>query len=298
MWLLAIPLGLAIGLALGAFGGGGSILTVPALVYVLGVGAKSAVTTSLLIVAITAVAGMVAHLHGGRVRVSAGVVLGLTGIAGSLAGSRLNEAVAPRVLLIAFSGLMVLAAWRMWVSGSTKRCSDVRIGTAHEDADDANNTGNDATNAGDADRPSTKPSPVAQPRSTLGRATPTTGLRLVAGMVAVGTLVGFMTGFFGVGGGFVVVPALVLVLRYDMAHAVGTSLLVIAINSATALVSRVSTATIDWKVALPFTLASVAGALAGDRLTERSRPCKLVQGFAVLLVAVAAYTLVHSLVAG
>src|SRR5680860_419620 len=111
---LAIPIGLLIGLTMGALGGGGSILTVPALVYLLGQNTQAATTGSLLIVGITALAGMAAHLGAGRVRVSQGVVFGVLGIAGSYVGSLLSVRVAPAVLLAAFSVLILVVAAMMF----------------------------------------------------------------------------------------------------------------------------------------------------------------------------------------
>ena len=116
----------------------------------------------------------------------------------------------------------------------------------------------------------------------------------VAKVVVAGTVVGFMTGFFGVGGGFIIVPALVLALGFEMPIAVGTSLLVIAVNCGVSLTSRLATTGVDWRVALPFTAAGLVGALAGNHLASRTRAPTLLRWFAVLLVAVATYTLARS----
>ena len=113
MLAVAIPVGLLIGLALGALGGGGSILTVPALVYLLGQSPHSATTGSLLVVGITALAGMIAHWRSGRVRVLQGVVFGVLGVAGSYVGTRLSARVDPNALLTAFAVLMLVAAAMM-----------------------------------------------------------------------------------------------------------------------------------------------------------------------------------------
>lgn len=279
--LLALPLGLLIGAALGSLGGGGSILTVPALVYGLGLGAKPAVTTSLVVVGATALGGMLGHLKAGRVRVGPGILFGVAGVAGSLLGSRLNGAVDPNVLLAAFSGVMVLAAWRMWASA--RRPASTRAPARHM-----------VEVTPSAAAAAAFPSGACDPTDATRRV-PSSKLRLVVAFLAAGTVVGFMTGFFGVGGGFVIVPALVLVLRFDMPVAVGTSLLVIAINSATALATRLDTSGVDWKVAVPFTLAGLVGALVGNRVAGRLPTTTLVRWFAALLVAVAVYTLVHSL---
>ncbi|HRE00149.1 MAG TPA: sulfite exporter TauE/SafE family protein, partial [Ilumatobacteraceae bacterium] len=111
--LFASPLGFLIGLSLGALGGGGSILAVPALVYGAGQGPKAATTTSLLLVGIASLVGMVTHWRNGRVRLGTGIVFGLVGIGGSLAGSALNKQLNPDLLLLGFAGLTCIAAWRM-----------------------------------------------------------------------------------------------------------------------------------------------------------------------------------------
>ncbi len=112
--LLASPLGFLIGASLGALGGGGSILAVPALVYAAGQTPKHATTTSLVLVAITAMIGIVAHWRAGRVRFGPGLTFGLAGIGGSLLGSHWNASVDANVLLLAFAGLMLVAAAAMW----------------------------------------------------------------------------------------------------------------------------------------------------------------------------------------
>jgi uncharacterized protein len=111
------------------------------------------------------------------------------------------------------------------------------------------------------------------------------------------TVVGLLTGFFGVGGGFVLVPALVLALGFPMPTAVGTSLLVIAVNSATALTARLThgTAELDWALIATFTVAAVAGSLVGGRMAGSVDPRRLTIAFALLLVLVAAYTAARSL---
>jgi hypothetical protein len=120
---------------------------------------------------------------------------------------------------------------------------------------------------------------------------PAPGLKIIVAATGVGLL----TGFFGVGGGFVIVPALVLALGFDM-PAMGTSLLVIAINSATALAARLgSLADLDWPLLAVFTAAALAGALAGNRVASRIDLSRLATAFTVLLIAVAAYSLVRSL---
>lgn len=277
--LLASPLGFLIGLSLGALGGGGSILAVPALVYGAGQTSKQATTTSLILVGITSIIGIVPHWRAGRVRLLAGSVFGLAGVGGSLVGSRWNKAVDPDVLLLAFSGLMMIAAFAMW-----RRTRATPVGTAEEMAEI------DLLLPEFAD-PELVDIPAINVSSSSIRVTPKTILNV---MVA-GTFVGVLTGFFGVGGGFVIVPALVLALGFSMPEAVGTSLLVIAINSATALASRLQGGTIEWAVIAPFLIASLLGLGVGTRLAGTRDPKVLQVWFVYLLVGVALYTAGRSL---
>ena len=282
--LLTSPLGFLIGISLGALGGGGSILAVPALVYGAGQGPKSATTTSLLIVGLTALVGMIGHWRARRVRVGSGLIFGLVGIGGSVAGSQLNEQVDPNVLLLAFSGLMVVAAWRMWTSARRS------VPVASPATASGGAVPSAPGNAGVAGPGNGNIAVTAPGRSRLDAAT-------VAKVAVAGTFVGFLTGFFGVGGGFVIVPALVLALRYPMPEAVGTSLLVIAINSAFALAQRVQTTGIEWSTAAPFVIASMAGVLVGNRLAVRLPGATLARWFVGLLVTVAVYTATRSVLA-
>ena len=286
--LLSLPLGILLGMALGALGGGGSILAVPALVYVVGLEPKSAVTTSLLVVGVAALGGMVGHWRGGRVRLAAGLWFGIAGIGGSLMGSRLNRAVDPTVLLIAFSGLMLVAAWRMWVSAQPND-PDLTVNQSTGSQESEASVERRGPSVGSTDtRASARPVPGGVGRGTVS---------VVVSFVVAGTAVGFMTGFFGVGGGFIIVPTLVLILGFDMPEAVGTSLLIIAINSAVALSSRLATTGVDWRVAIPFTVAALVGALVGNRVADRLPSSDLIRWFAALLIVVALYTFVDSLVA-
>ena len=115
-------------------------------------------------------------------------------------------------------------------------------------------------------------------------------------IVTAATAVGLLTGFFGVGGGFVIVPALVLALGFEMPAAVGTSLLVIAINSGAALAARFGGHVhLDWRLLATFTVAALAGTFAGTRIASRVDASRLTAAFTILLVAVAVYSLCRSL---
>ena len=286
--LLASPLGFLIGLSLGALGGGGSVLAVPALVYAAGEGPKNATTTSLLIVETSALVGAFAHWREQRVRVGAGVLFGLVGVGGSFLGSRLNASVNPDILLLAFSALMFVVAWRMWSTSSSRRVQDRRVAPAELEVDNGGQLGPvETADTTISIATGTTRGPVGQLRRELG-------VRLIAEVVVAGSVVGLLTGFFGVGGGFIVVPALVLVNRYEMPVAVGTSLLVIAINSGAALFQRSHGAGIEWHVALPFAVAALLGVKVGERVATRVHSAVLARSFVVLLVMVATYTALRS----
>jgi len=245
----ALAFGALIGLALGLVGGGGSILTVPILVYAIGQPVHLATTTSLVIVGANALVGVVGHARSGNVLPKTGLAFGAAGFLGAFAGTWLNRRV-PGPLLLALFALVMLAAaaamLRKRGGGATEVCERYD----------------------------------ARGWLTLGLS---------------GLATGFMTGFFGVGGGFVIVPALVLVLGLPMRAAVGTSLLIIALNSASGLVARLGAGGLDWGVTLLFILGGAAGVAAGVRLAGRLPQRRLTQAFAGLIVLVAAYVLYRSI---
>jgi uncharacterized membrane protein YfcA len=262
--LLASPLGFLIGLSLGALGGGGSILAVPALVYVAGQDAKSATTTSLVLVAAASLVGAYRHWREGRVQLGTATVVGLAGIGGSLVGSAINRGLDPDLLLLGFAGLVAVAAWRMVVGCPTcTRTGEERVIDA---SDGAGST------------------------TTLTRTRLPVDARTVVTIVLAGTAVGFLTGLFGVGGGFVIVPVLTLGLKLPMPKAIGTSLVVIVINSVVALSDRLATTSIDWAVTMPFSVAAIAGVLTGSKIADRLDAKRSLRWFAALLVMVSAYT--------
>lgn len=272
MPVVALAVGALIGLSLGALGGGGSILTVPALVYLLGLDPRAATTGSLIIVGVTAAVGMLAHRRDGHVRIAQGVVFALIGVAGTVTGTRLSLAVPPNVLLAGFSVLMLVVATLMLARSRVPAGSGAAADPGAQVPFDV---------------------PVITFRPHFVCACPR-----AAKVVVAASAVGLMTGFFGVGGGFLVVPALVLALDFPMAIAVGTSLLIIALNSAISLVARVGSGIdIDWTVIGLFTGAAVIGSLLGTRVTRRMSPRVLQVAFAGLVIAVGLVTASRSLAA-
>lgn len=255
--LFASPLGFVIGLSLGALGGGGSILAIPALVYGAGQGAKPASATSLILVAITSAIGLLPHWRAGRVRWGAGLLFGLAGSGAALLGGWMASGVNGDLLLLLFSGVMVAAAVMMW--------RRARPGSTHV--------------------------------ATTGSVVITVDAGTVVKVLVAGSVVGMLTGFFGVGGGFVIVPMLVLALGFSMPEAVGTSLVVIIINSMVALTTRLKAGNVEWKVVVPFVVASLLGVLVGSHLAGKRDAKALQRWFVGLLVIVAVYTAVRSAVA-
>lgn len=266
----AAALGVLIGLSLGALGGGGSILTVPALVFVLGLTAQQATTGSLVIVGVTAAIASVGHARAGNTRWARGGVLALVGVPASILGSRLNRDVSPNVLLLAFAALMVVAA-----VGMLRRAKPSAAPAPEPPVEEPAAVGSIRT--------------LTRPPTTRLPAVTSSAVAMALRVVIAGLGIGFLTGFLGVGGGFVIVPALVVLLRFSMPVAVGTSLLVIALNSLVALAARAGHGGFVWPVVLPFTVAAVLASLAGGRVADRIDPATLTRAFAVLLIAVAVY---------
>ena len=232
--ILALCAGVVIGLVLGALGGGGAILAVPALVYLLDQPPQAAMAGALVIVTVSAVTAVLTHARAGRVQWREGILFGL--VDGGLLLFWFG------VLLLVVAGLMIRRT--------------LSAGTAPRSEADA-------------------PPPAHAPRYAWGR------------LIATASGVGLLTGFFGVGGGFAVVPALVLALELPMTTAVGTSLVVITLNSVTALASRLSAGvTPDWRVVLPFAATAAIASVVGARLARRIPATVLSRAFAGLLVAV------------
>ena len=250
MLALALALAVLIGLSLGLLGGGGSILTVPVLVYVLGFAAKPAIAMSLPVVGVTSLIGAAMHWRLGNVRIPTAVTFGPLAMVGAFAGARLA------VFLTGAIQLALLAVVMLAAAGSMLRRS----------------------------------------RGTRAEAETTAPPRLAL-LVPVALGVGVLTGLVGIGGGFVVVPVLVLLARVPMRQAVGTSLLVIAMNSASGFAGYLGTVDLDWAFLAGFTAAAVAGALVGTALVARVPQAALERGFAVFLLAMGGFVLYENRVA-
>lgn len=246
-------LAVLVGVALGLLGGGGSILTVPLLVYVAGLEAKEAIATSLLVVGVTSLAALVPHARAGRVRWRIGAIFGTAAMAGAYAGGRVAEFVPGTVLLVAFA-LMMLATAVAMIRGRGRSRSD------------AGGPGGSSAGGGVRDLP----------------------VRLV---LLEGVVVGLVTGLVGAGGGFLVVPALVLLGGLPMPVAVGTSLLVISMKSFAGLAGYLSSVSIDWGLAAAVTAMAVVGSVVGALLAGRVPQDRLRQAFGWFVLVMGVFVL-------
>lgn len=278
----ALPCGLLIGLLLGALGGGGSVLAVPVLVYLLGQSPHEATAGALVVVTVGAVTGLVCHARAGRVRWAAGATLGVLGTAGSYLGSRWSAALPSNVLMAAFAGLMLVVAAMLVLRGRRERRTTRAASLGGPVRD---NPGADPVPDPARDNPIPEPAP--DPARDNSSPHPVRGPAGVVRLAATASAIGLLTGFFGVGGGFVVVPALTLILGLEMPVAIGTSLLVVLINSLTALGTRAGTTALDWPLLAGFAACVAIGSHLGHRLTDRLPPQTLATAFASLITVVA-----------
>ena len=253
MLLLAVPFGLVIGLIVGTVGGGGAILALPVLVYVLGEGVGPASTASLIVIAVAAAVGAGALARNGHVCWRLALLFSAPAAVGSLLGALANAAVSERLLILAFVPVMLLAAGATWQRSSSE----------HPDEN--------------------------------GECTPARASVVVLAGLGVGAL----TGFFGVGGGFMIVPVLTLGLGLAFRRAVATSLVIISITGVAARASHLLTgATPDFGVTASLAGSTALGALAGTAVAGRLPQQTLARGFAVIVGLVAAFLLADTLLLG
>jgi uncharacterized membrane protein YfcA len=271
---LGLVFGAIVGFSLGLTGGGGSIFAVPLLVYGLGVRTREAIGVSLAAVGATALVGGLRRLARGEVEVRTGLLFAAAGMFGAPAGSWVGDRVPEGVLLVLFAVLMVLVAARMWVQAS-RRPEETRAIRALSVA------------PADGNGPSCRRDPEGRLHLTS---------RCFAVLVAAGLATGVLSGLFGVGGGFVIVPALVLVTGMGIHRAVATSLLVIALVSASGVISSLAAArSLPLGLAGLFVLGGIVGMELGMLLGRRLGGPGLQQVFAAAMVAVAAFIVFKSL---
>jgi uncharacterized membrane protein YfcA len=257
--------GAVVGLSLGLTGGGGAIFAVPLLVYVVGVDPTTAVSISLVTVAVTALVGAVERWRYGQVEVSSGLLFAGAGMLTAPVGSWLGGLMPPRMLLTSFAGLMVVIAVRMWrkaaETGERMPASVFCAGVG----------------------------PTCS-RDSSGRLRMTA--RCVVLLVLVGLVVGLLSGVFGVGGGFLIVPALVAFATMGVPQAVGTSLFVMTLVGASAIASQLAAGrSIPPDITASFVAGSIPALLVGSRIGRRLTGPTLARVFAVAILLVATYVI-------
>jgi uncharacterized membrane protein YfcA len=253
-WLIQDALGVAsgvlVGFSLGLVGGGGSILAVPLLIYLVGVpSAHVAIGTSALAVAVNAAANLAQHARRGAVKWRCASVLAAAGVIGAFAGSSLSKMVDGQKLLVLFAILMLAVAGLMLARRSVVGDEGVRLGREN-----------------------------------------------AAKLVALGLATGALSGFFGIGGGFLIVPALMLATGMPILNAVASSLIAVAAFGVTAAANYASSGLVDWWLAAVFIGGGVLGGMAGAQLaaTLGKTRGRLNTAFAGVIFAVAIYMLVRS----
>jgi uncharacterized membrane protein YfcA len=258
MLILGYVLAIAIGLSLGLIGGGGSVLAVPIMVYVLDVPAKSAIAMSMFVVGFVSLLGVIPHWQRGNVNFKTFMVFTPAAMVGTLLGAKIAALpwVTDTFQLVAFGIVMVVTSLFMIRKSSLKpQPSSLGAMARHEP----------------------QPHHGILPKWLL--------------IPLEGIVVGIVTGFVGVGGGFLIIPALVLLGGIPMKEAVGTSLLIIAFKSAIGFMEYLNHVTLDWQLMLTFTLAASIGMGAGVYLSRSIDGRHLQKGFGYFVLAVAVFVL-------
>jgi hypothetical protein len=251
--ILAAVLAIIVGISLGLLGAGGSVLTVPIFVYVLGVEAKPAIAMSLGVVGATALVAALSHVRSRHVSFRVAAIFGPAAMIGAYFGARLALHISGRTQLIGFAVVLLISAALMIRNAQRGAVGGAAPGVPRVDA------------------------------------------RAALLLALQGLGVGVLTAIIGVGGGFVIVPALVLIAGLAMRVAVGTSLVIIALNALSGFAGYLGHVEIDWVLVGTFTALAAAGTVAGSFWSRRVPQAKLKQMFAYLLVAVALYVLYRTL---
>ena len=268
--LLSLLFGLLIGLALGLTGGGGSIFAVPLLVYALAVPAHEAVGVSLAAVGATAAVGFVQRWRRREVEVSTGLLFAVTGMLGAPLGTWLNSLLPSAWLLVLFAVLMLAVAGRMWFKARAAVADSVAATCA----------------------PAGSPGPMCR-RDSQGTLQLTSQCAVLLALLGLAT--GVLSGLFGVGGGFVIVPVLVLFSGMGMHRAIATSLMVITLISLSGVTAYVmADRAIDFRLTGLFALGGVLGMYLGTMAARRISGAALQKGFSAAIVAVALFTIMKS----
>ena len=240
----AVLIGAIVGLLLGLIGGGGAVLIVPSMVYILHVDAHVALATALVIVGVNALIGGVMAWRAGRTHITTALPFGMAGIVTAYLGARISRLIPGDILLIAFSCMLLVIARVMYQGNNT-------------------------------------PQQVA------------TQARPLWHVLLIGSSVGLVTGILGVGGGFLIVPAMVLLVGMPMSEAVGTSLIVIAINSGASMLGHLDTP-LDWTLIMWLLVGAIPSILISSRISPHISPKRLRYAFAIFVSVVAVIMLVEN----
>ncbi|NIA09876.1 MAG: TSUP family transporter [Nitrospiraceae bacterium] len=244
--VITLSFGAITGFILGLLGGGGSIITIPILVYAVGLDVHSAIGTSLVIVGANALMGAAVYAHRGEVRIKGGIIFGSMSMVGAIPGAFSSNLFSGKILLLLFSALMVAVAINMMrrnccvAKNAKQTCNHLRL-------------------------------------------------------ALLGVGVGFLTGFFGVGGGFLIVPALIMFEKFPAREAIGTSLLIISMASFSGLVAHAHVGSVDFGIAGLFILGGLAGSIAGISFSRKIDESAITRTFGWFLIAIALYIIYRSI---
>lgn len=255
-WILGLVLAGGIGLSLGLMGGGGSVLALPVLVYVMGVPPKSAIAMTLVIVGTVSLLGLIPHWRAGNVNLKTALVFGSATMVGTFTGAKIATlpVVSETFQMLLFAGVMLLAAGFMIYRSA---------------------------------RPLKTGDPLALYPQPVCRF-------CWLWLLTEGLGVGILTGLVGVGGGFAIVPALVLLAKVPMKQAIGTSLLIIIANSVSGFLGYLGHVDLDWHLMVSFIFAASLGTIPGAYLAQFVPAQRLQKVFGYFLLVVATFVLVQN----
>lgn len=268
--LIVIIAGSCTGILLGSLGSGGAILTTPVLIYLLGIPPKSAIVMSLAIVALTSIIATISNWTKGSVNLRIALLFGASGLIGSIPGVRVGVIIPVCIQLVVFVLMMCAASWSMFRSQKYKILSLLNANKKRETSSD--------------DRGKYKIPFVVlstNPRSSI------------MPLIIMGFLVGFLTGFIGVGGGFLIVPVFVIFAGIEIKEAIRTSLLVIASNSIAGFICYFGEVEVDYGLLLFFAAIAIIGSLVGTEIARRLPSQHLQKIFALFLLAISSYILIR-----